>query len=82
MNRTHNLLAVAVIRLLLMTVLGAFPLLKAEGQAACCLTLPAYPGNNISVEMTAYYPSPSTAYSYFTAKVLSGPIPPVPPSPL
>ena len=61
MKSEQNILAIAVIRLLLLTVLGAFPLLRAQGQEACCLALPDYPENSISVDMTAYYPSPATA---------------------
>ena len=82
MKRTHNIFAIVAIWLLLMTTFGDFPLMRAQGQEACCLTLPAYPANSISLELSAYYPSVATAYSYFTAKVLAGPIPLAPPSPL
>jgi hypothetical protein len=70
--------------LLLLTLLSALPLYqgKGRGDEGCCLTLPSYPANNISVDLTAYYPTPSTAYSYFTAKVLAGPIPLAPPASL
>ena len=49
---------------------------------SCWLNLPAYPGNSISLQLSSYYPTLSSAYSLLTAKVGSGPIPAAPPAAL
>src|ERR1041385_1494513 len=71
-----------VARLFVMIFFGVLPVVQTYAQSNCCLTLPGYPTNNISVDLSVYYPDPSTAYSLFTVKVLVGPIPLAPPAPL
>ncbi len=68
-------------KVLLLTVIGAllgFEAFAQAPQAGCCLVLPVYPSNKVSLELTAYYGYPNNS-SLLTAKVLTGPVPSSPP---
>lgn len=73
--KTHLLRQFA--RLFLFMVFSALLALPAFAQSApagCRLVLPDYPSNQLSINLTAYRDYPNS-YSYFTAEVVSGPIP-------